>query len=292
MPIDQNTAIALLQTAATTLTNATTSAAGQHAQLGNEIRAADVAMQDMTTAITNVSGASQAQMADATAAAVRAAAIGLQAASTLLNAAIPPEPNEGKSLDEWKECRTTIDRCDKLLVDLRKTGFGFVTAVVGAAVYVFGKSDHAGNDAKSLLVCMLVVLLIVLYLVDLAHQTWLGVAVERAKILEREPELNFTLTQEISKEFAASLAIGLGCALYSLLLFATCAIFWASIPLSAEDLFSAPRANIYGAFVVGLFVILASPLISPRRWRLLPLVVVPFVAAGLIAHHYGFWRIP
>jgi hypothetical protein len=292
MPIDQNTAIALLQTAATTLINAKTTAASQHAQLGNEIRAADVAMQDMTSAITNVSGASPAQMVDATAASVRAAAVGLQAASTLLNAAIPPEPNEGKSLDEWKECRATIDRCDKLLVDLRKTGFGFVTAVVGASVYVFGRTDHSGNDAKSLLVCMLVMLIIVLYLVDLAHQTLLSVAVERAKVLEREPELNFTLTQNISKEFAASLAIGLGCALYSLVLFATCAIFWASIPLPAEDLFSAPRANIYGAFAVGLFVILASPLVSPQRWRWLPLAVVPFAAAGLFAYLHGFWRIP
>jgi hypothetical protein len=190
------------------------------------------------------------------------------------------------------ECRTTIDRCDKLLVDLRKTGFGFVTAVVGASVYVFGKSDHAGNDAKSLLVCMLVMLIIILYLVDLAHQTWLSVAVERAKVLEREPELNFTLTQDIGKEFASSMAFGLGCALYSLLLFATCAIFWASIPLAAEDLFSAPRANIYGAFVIGLLVILASPFVSPRRWQWLPLVVIPFAAVGFLAYHFGFWRIP
>jgi hypothetical protein len=180
LPIDQDTAIALLRTATTALTNAKTTAVGQHTQLGNEIEAADDAMREMTTAFTNVSNASPTQMADTTAAAARVAAAGLQTTSTLLNAAIPPQPHESKSLDEWKECRTTIDRCDKLLVDLRKTGFGFVTAVV---------------------------------------------------------------------------------ALYSLLLFATCAIFWASIPLIAEDLFSAPRANIYGAFVIGLLVILASPFV-------------------------------
>jgi hypothetical protein len=31
--------------------------------------------------------------------------------------------------EEWKECRFSIDRFDRLLVDLRKTGFGFVTAL-------------------------------------------------------------------------------------------------------------------------------------------------------------------
>jgi hypothetical protein len=102
MPIDQDTAIALLRMATTTLTNAKTTAVGQHTQLGIEIRAADDAMQEMTTAFTSVSNASPAQMADTTAAAVRVAAAGLQTASTLLNAAIPPQPRESKSLDEWK----------------------------------------------------------------------------------------------------------------------------------------------------------------------------------------------
>jgi hypothetical protein len=48
----------------------------------------------------------------------------------------------GDPKDEWKECRTSIDRFDKLLVDLRKTGFGFITAIVGAAALL--QSQVAG----------------------------------------------------------------------------------------------------------------------------------------------------
>ena len=43
----------------------------------------------------------------------------------------------GQPIEEWKECRSTIDRFDKILVDLRKTGFGFVTALVSAAAFLF-----------------------------------------------------------------------------------------------------------------------------------------------------------
>src|SRR6187551_2389190 len=84
----------------------------------------------------------------------------------------------GAKTDEWKECRTTIDRFDKLLVDLRKTGFGFVTALVGAASFIFGPDKL---NVRLTILVMLVLLIGTLYLIDLAHQSWLDVAVTRAQ---------------------------------------------------------------------------------------------------------------
>jgi hypothetical protein len=287
MVIDRRVAAEALTSARETFDRAKEVAERRQQDLAAKLAAAAPSGEDINTALTNLSSATDAQLSQATASAISAAAAGIQAAANLLDAATPPAASTGKALDEWKECRATIDRCDKLLVDLRKTGFGFITAVVGASAYFLGgNSEHATNVAKSSLLVILVVLIIVLYLVDLAHQTWLGVAVKRANELERKPELNFELTQKISEGYAASQAVVLGCVLYSLVLFASCAIFWASIPLKAEDMFSAPRSNIYGAFLVGLLVIILALLVPTRRepTRAIAFVGVVFVVvvvAGL-----------
>lgn len=231
---------------------------------------------------------------------IQASVAGLQKAGELLNAAGSAllTGSNVSPLDEWKECRATIDRCDKLLVDLRKTGFGFVTAVVGAAAFVFAKSDHASDLLKSYLLCALIMLIIVLYLVDLAHQSWLLVAVKRAETLETL--LNFQLTQEVSKEFSASRGIGLGSFLYFLLLSTSCVIFWASMPLNIEGPFVAARANIYGAFAAGLYVIIVAPLISgllskeDKRgglWIGLLLTTAAFVGVAWWLMHCGLLRL-
>jgi hypothetical protein len=132
-------------------------------------------------------------------------------------------------IDEWKECRVTIDRFDKILVDLRKTGFGFVTAIAAAAQFLF--TDVYFFGAKVALLAMLVFLIITLYLIDLAHQEWLDVAVERAKLIEKDrfSEAIF-LTSAISDRFSPFRAIRLGFLLYAVLLIATCAVFFFSVP--------------------------------------------------------------
>ena len=60
------------------------------------------------------------------------------------NARMLSDREEGHSVaekkDEWKECRITIDRFDKLLVDLRKTGTGFITALIGASALFLPKT--------------------------------------------------------------------------------------------------------------------------------------------------------
>lgn len=155
------------------------------------------------------------------------------AASAGPAAAAPGEP--GQALDEWKECRATVDRCDKLLVDLRKTGFGFVTAVVGASSFLFVADPSKGipaDQAKAALMCMLVLLIVVLYWIDLAHQTLLQAAVDRAGKLE--DVLQFELTKEIGKRFVSVKPFALGLTIYMFLLAATSLIFYQSLPPSSS----------------------------------------------------------
>jgi hypothetical protein len=156
----------------------------------------------------------------------------------------------GAKNDEWKECRATIDRFDKLLVDLRKTGFGFVAALVSAASFVFGPDKV---NARLTVLFMLVLLIGTLYLVDVAHQLWLQVAVERAK--ELEVDLDFEITTRISVEFEKGRARLLAFFLYFTLLFATCATFWFTIPERWDD---GHRLTVGLALIVGFIFMIAA----------------------------------
>lgn len=132
-----------------------------------------------------------------------------------------------------------------------------MTAVVGVAAYLF--KDTNDFDPKASLLAMLVLLIVTLYLVDLAHQTFLGVSVKRAETLEGR--LGFTLTRTISEEFAASWAVSLGFALYFILLGATSAIFWFSVP-TGEGLLSGHHMTTCGAFLIGAVSMVVGLLFS------------------------------
>jgi hypothetical protein len=159
----------------------------------------------------------------------------------------------GDPKDEWKECRSTIDRFDKLLVDLRKTGFGVVTALVGAATFVFTQSSAS---TKVGILCMLILLIVTLYLIDRIHQVWLLETVQLAS--ELEVRLGYKLTQHLGSEFKGGDATVLGFLLYIVLLCATVAIFWISIPLRTEGITGGHRMTMLAAFAVGLAAMLAA----------------------------------
>jgi hypothetical protein len=224
-------------------------------QLTTDINAARELLSEATNAEQALRGAAPAT-AEMTATGIEKSAAALKGSCDLLRA-VGLESEAASSVDEWKECRTTIDRCDKILVDLRKTGFGFVTAVVGVAAYLF--KDTNDFDPKASLLAMLVLLIVTLYLVDLAHQTFLGVSVKRAETLEGR--LGFTLTRTISEEFAASWAVSLGFALYFILLGATSAIFWFSVP-TGEGLLSGHHMTTCGAFLIGAVSMVVGLLFS------------------------------
>jgi hypothetical protein len=229
--------------------------------LSTRLAAATSALEASTVAFNQLSEATAQASPDIQAKLTRAiesSTAALKTSSELIGA-VGFTGTVGSPVDEWKECRATIDRCDKILVDLRKTGFGFVTAVVGVAAYVFSNSNEFAP--KAALLCMLVVLIVTLYLVDLAHQTWLGVAVKRAEELERR--LSFSLTQNISSGFAASQAVGLGFTLYLVLLLATCSIFWSSV--WKEPAPSGHHITVVVAFAVGVIAMIVGLVWSSKR---------------------------
>jgi hypothetical protein len=109
--------------------------------------------------------------------------------------------------EEWKECRATVDRCDKLLVELRKTGFGLMTAIVTAATFLMvrpGTPPTSGTQvadfpehAKWAIFLTIILLALALYYLDRVHQNFLRAAVERAK--ELEGEIGYEITKRISE---------------------------------------------------------------------------------------------
>jgi hypothetical protein len=187
---------------------------------------------------TDVALAFQAEALAAAAAAVEASASAGEAALDGI----------GSRKDEWKECRSTIDRFDKLLVDLRKTGFGFITALVGAATFIFGQSPPL---TKILILFILVLLIITLYLVDRVHQIWLDSTVTYA--LELEKELGYHLTTRLGARFKGEEATVLGLWLYFILLITTCAIFWASL---SEGIWGGHHVTVYATAVAGVGIML------------------------------------
>ena len=194
--------------------------------------------------------------------------------------------------DEWKECRQTIDRFDKLLVDLRKTGFSFITAIVSGATIFFsqGLSPEAvkalgqspavvaspdlikdiakaasslPESAKFAIFTIIMVLTLMLYVIDLSHQRMLRAAVLRATELERR--LGYEITDAISDEYKAVYAGMLGLAFYYILVIA----IWAAFFLSVGSLFTVSSTSLQDPFQVAMLIeggiaLLAMGILSRR----------------------------
>ncbi len=134
---------------------------------------------------------------------------------------------------EWEECRRSIDRFDKLLVELRKTGLGALTAIATAATYITVRSGAIatkgdgviGVESVNFSIFLIIILLgFVLYYLDHAHQAFLKAAVARAT--EIESELHFEITSRIS---AGSESFRLGkssLVIYSVVAIASNFAFW------------------------------------------------------------------
>src|SRR5213076_1903848 len=102
---------------------------------------------------------------------------------------------------EWKVARDLVTKCDDRTMALRKTGFGFITALITAesilATGAAGKElSHSGKYAVVLVTLLLLVLL---RLVERQGQLVQEAAALRANILERA--LNLGLTEVISDKY-------------------------------------------------------------------------------------------
>lgn len=139
-------------------------------------------------------------------------------------------PQYGEPKAEWEECRKSIDRFDKILVDLRKTAFGIITTIFSVAAFLFTLTTTSVTVPPRIKVAIFVViclLIISTYCVDRVHQIWLVVAVNRATALEKK--LGYSITQDISGRFSTIHAGGIWTGLYVILLFMGWVIFFISI---------------------------------------------------------------
>ena len=189
--------------------------------------------------------------------------------------------------DEWKECRQTIDRFDKLLVDLRKTGFGFITAIVSGATIFFsqGLSGEAlsilsqspavvsspellkdiakaaaslPESAKFAIFTIILVLTWMLYLIDLSHQRMLHATTDRAKVLEEK--LGYAITNNISVKYKQLHADFLGLLLYYVLVIASYFAFFLSIGVLGAPRLEDPYQ--LAMAIEGLLALLAMLILS------------------------------
>lgn len=128
-------------------------------------------------------------------------------------------------IKEWTECRATIDRLDKILVDLRKVGFSFITTLLAAgAILSFlgvqtsqnGSVPPAPTRAAPFVAIMFLV--VALFSVDSYYEVLLSGAVERALDLETRTDPPMRVTKYISINAALSGATWITLGLYLFLL--------------------------------------------------------------------------
>jgi hypothetical protein len=102
---------------------------------------------------------------------------------------------------EWAECRATIARLDTILVDLRKVGFSFITALLTASSFlslVDPKSAAAPTPMRAAAFIAIMVLIALLFAVDSYYQILLSGAVERALDLEVKTHPPLRLSKYLS----------------------------------------------------------------------------------------------
>lgn len=99
-------------------------------------------------------------------------------------------------LEEWKECRASIDRFDGIIVDIRKYGFTLITGMLTADAFLFVKMSELSFTGKISISILTMVLVFALFVVDRYHEVFLRGAVQRAK--EIEDTLRKKLISDIS----------------------------------------------------------------------------------------------
>lgn len=114
--------------------------------------------------------------------------------------------------DEWKECRSSIARFDKVIVDLRKYGFTLITGLLTADAILFVKIPDLSPVDKAAVSFVTMILVSALFFVDRYQGILLRSAVKRTEDIESE--LNLKLTTKISTITRRSNTDEWGTALY------------------------------------------------------------------------------
>lgn len=157
--------------------------------------------------------------------------------------------------DEWKECRAAIDRFDKLLADVKKTGYTLIAGGFGLSSLLLGEAGSGlvriSDEGKFAVLTGMVFLIVGLFCYDWMLGRWLGAAVARAEHLEKH-HLDFKITSQISAAVSAGRSIWISLFVYS--------SFW----LAAIFLLAAVAppnwwfGPVLGTIVVGLLILRMS----------------------------------
>jgi hypothetical protein len=121
--------------------------------------------------------------------------------------------------EEWKECRNSIARFDKIIIDIRKFGFSFVTGLLTTEGYLFFTMTEISNIEKIGFSFINFVLIFALYRIDRYHEIFLIGAVQRS--IELEEKLKLGLTINIHKHIKSVKTDEWGSQLYIVFGFAT-----------------------------------------------------------------------
>jgi hypothetical protein len=107
-------------------------------------------------------------------------------------------PKRTHNLTEWKECRATVARFDKIIADLRKYGFILLAALLTAKTYLFLEAIKSPAELGARFGVSLVTMLLIyaLFVVDRYHEVMMRAALNRSSALEKE--LGMSLTWSVS----------------------------------------------------------------------------------------------
>lgn len=137
-------------------------------------------------------------------------------------------------VNEWKETRLSIDRFDKITVDLRKYGFSFITFIISSSSIVFD-ATKVQNPLPLVIVPIVISLLTLsLFLADSYYQVLLLAAILHARHLENIHK------EVVSRDFAGQMYFGFNLTNY------------------IEDKVQKTSAHLYTVVVYILFFIIAG----------------------------------
>ncbi|MEW5922684.1 MAG: hypothetical protein AB1746_01715 [Candidatus Zixiibacteriota bacterium] len=97
-----------------------------------------------------------------------------------------------RMMKEWEECRKTIERFDKTVIDLRKYGFTLITTLITAGTYFFAKSETIAPLEKAAASFVITVLIFALYTIDRCNENFIRGAVKRAEQIEDKLEMGLS----------------------------------------------------------------------------------------------------
>lgn len=106
---------------------------------------------------------------------------------------------ENINFQEWKQCQISIAEFDKMILDVRKYGFSFITILLTANGILLGFTKQDLQPPNLAFIGIFLVLLILiggLFRVDRVHEIFLRAAVLRAMKLEEQ--LNLGLTRSVT----------------------------------------------------------------------------------------------